>query len=170
MSRLESFIRRMQAQKACLDLACREIAERPGPVLEIGFGNGRTYDHLRQRCPGRAIYVFDRRISAHPDCVPSPELTRLGDFRRSLTDFATEGIAPAVLIHADIGTGDEAESQRLAAALAPILARLLGPSGLLAADQLMDAAGLEPLPLPEGVEPGRYCLYRRLDPSQLPLR
>ncbi|MGH6887075.1 MAG: class I SAM-dependent methyltransferase, partial [Geminicoccales bacterium] len=48
MSRLDSFIRRLEAQRACLDLAAARIADLPGPVLELGLGNGRTYDHLRE--------------------------------------------------------------------------------------------------------------------------
>ena len=70
MSRLDSYIRRMQAQKLCLDHAARLIGTRPGIILELGFGNGRTYDHLRELFPGRKVYVFDRQINPHPDSVP----------------------------------------------------------------------------------------------------
>ncbi|MFN7195418.1 MAG: class I SAM-dependent methyltransferase, partial [bacterium] len=35
MSRLESFIRRLEAQRLCLDWAARAIAARPGAVLEL---------------------------------------------------------------------------------------------------------------------------------------
>ncbi|HTY69417.1 MAG TPA: class I SAM-dependent methyltransferase, partial [Alphaproteobacteria bacterium] len=38
MSRLDSFIRRLQAQRACLDWAIQAIRSLPGPVLEIGLG------------------------------------------------------------------------------------------------------------------------------------
>ena len=34
-----------------------------GPVLELGLGNGRTFDHLRERLPGRRIVAFDRALS-----------------------------------------------------------------------------------------------------------
>ena len=60
MSRLDSFIRRLAAQRACLDRAAALIDEIDGPVLEFGLGNGRTFDHLRERLPGRAIFVFER--------------------------------------------------------------------------------------------------------------
>ncbi|MFN9941622.1 MAG: class I SAM-dependent methyltransferase, partial [bacterium] len=67
MSRLESFIRRLEAQRRCLDWAAQAIAGYPGAVLELGLGNGRTYDHLRDRLgPARAIYAFDRQLAAHP--------------------------------------------------------------------------------------------------------
>ncbi|MFZ5791361.1 MAG: class I SAM-dependent methyltransferase [Pseudomonadota bacterium] len=161
MSRLEAFIRRMQAQKGCLDHAAREVGRRPGPVLELGLGNGRTYDHLRFLFPARAIYVFDREIAAHPDCVPPEALTRLGDFRKTLPAFLAEGHEPAVLIHADIGSADRAASMRLAAELAPTLARLLTVGGFLAGDQPMAAPGLEALALPGGIEDSRYHFYRR---------
>ena len=47
MSRLDSFIARMQAQRDCLNYLKPVIAAVPGPILEVGLGNGRTYDHLR---------------------------------------------------------------------------------------------------------------------------
>ena len=65
MSRLDSVIRRLAAQRACLEAAARLIAELPGPVLEVGLGNGRTFDHLREILPGREIFALDRRIAAH---------------------------------------------------------------------------------------------------------
>ena len=60
MSRLDSFIRRLQAQRACLNEAVAQIRGVEGFVLELGLGNGRTFDHLREICPDREIYVFDR--------------------------------------------------------------------------------------------------------------
>ncbi len=55
----------MTAQRDCLALAARLVADVPGPVLELGLGNGRTYDHLREILPGREIFVFDRRVAAN---------------------------------------------------------------------------------------------------------
>ena len=80
MSRLDSVIRRLRAQRDCLDVSVRLVADVPGPVLEFGLGNGRTYDHLRTLFPDREIFVFDRRIAAHPDCVPDAAHMLLGDF------------------------------------------------------------------------------------------
>ena len=70
MSRLDSFIARMQAQRDCLNSLKPLIDALPGPILEVGLGNGRTYDHLRQLFPGRDIYVFERKVAAHPECIP----------------------------------------------------------------------------------------------------
>ena len=78
MSRLDSFIRRLEAQRDCLDLAALLVRELEGEVLELGLGNGRTYDHLRQLFPNRKIYVCERRVAAHPNCVPPAELDANG--------------------------------------------------------------------------------------------
>jgi hypothetical protein len=161
MSRLDSFIRRLEAQRACLDHAAALIADLPGPVLEVGLGNGRTFDHLRSLLPGRDIYVFDRQIAAHPDCVPPERFRLLGDFRETLPRAAAVVGRPAALIHADLGTGDEMASQALARDIAPLLSALLSAGGVLAGDQAMADQGLEALPLPAGVATGRYHLYRR---------
>ncbi len=72
MSRLDSFIRRLEAQRRCLEMGARHIAALPGPVLELGLGHGRTYDHLRQILPAREIYVFERALAAAPPApIPS---------------------------------------------------------------------------------------------------
>ena len=84
MSRLDSVIRRLQAQRSCIDHAIGLIAGRPGPVFEVGLGNGRTYDHLRARMPDRTIYAFDRQVAAHPNCIPPGDHLVLGDARRTL--------------------------------------------------------------------------------------
>ncbi len=52
-----------------------------GPILEVGLGNGRTYDHLRDLFPRRDIYVFERQVAAHPDCVPPDDRLFLGEAR-----------------------------------------------------------------------------------------
>ena len=70
MSRLESAIRRLQAQKISLDWSAKNIHKQGGVVLELGLGNGRTFDHIRKLLPERDIYVFEREIAAHPDCIP----------------------------------------------------------------------------------------------------
>ncbi len=161
MSRLDSFIRRLEAQRACLDHAARLIAELPGNVLEFGLGNGRTYDHLRDRLPGRDIYVFDRQVAAHPDCIPPAERLFLGDFRDTLPKAIRQLGAGTALANLDIGSGDEAASRALARAMAPSVLQLLRPGGILISDQPIEDAALEQLPLPGGIKPGRYFLQRR---------
>lgn len=163
MSRLESFIRRLQAQRACLDHAVDLIRDVPGPILELGLGNGRTYDHLREHLPEREIYVCERVVAAHPDCIPPPRFLILGDVRETLpTARARIGVAVA-LIHADLGSGDAAANRRQAAELAPLIAGLLQTGGIVVSDQALETPRLQPLDLPDGVKPGRYFLYRSLE-------
>lgn len=159
MSRLDSVIRRLMAQRACLNRAAELVAQVPGPALELGLGNGRTYDHMREIMPDREIFVFEREVAAHPDCVPDADHLFLGDVRETLPR-AAERLAPAALAHADIGTGDEALNRALADAIAPLLDRMMCQGGVVLCDQPMGSERWAPLPLPEGIEPGRYNLFR----------
>lgn len=160
MSRLDSAIRRLSAQRACLDHAAALIKDRSGIVLEFGLGNGRTYDHLRSRLPHRDIYVFERHVAAHPDCVPDAGHLFEGDFFDTLPDAIGRLGANVVLAHCDIGSGDKAESQARADALGPAIAPLLAPGAIVVSDQDMATAGWESLSLPNGVGAGRYFMYR----------
>jgi len=160
MSRLDSAIRRLEAQRACLDRAIALIEGQPGPVLELGLGNGRTYDHLATHLPGREIFVFDRQVAAHPDSMPDARHLILGDFRDTLPGSRTRIGAPARLVHADIGSGDREATAALAAWLGPALVPLLAVGAIIVADQALAGTGLEPLAPPEPVGPGRYFMYR----------
>ena len=122
MSRLDSFIRRLEAQRACLDNAAQLIAAVPGNVLEFGLGNGRTYDHLREQLRGRDIYVFERKVAAHPDCIPPADRLFLGDFLDSLPKAIAQLGQETALANLDIGSGDEAASKQLARAMLPFVA------------------------------------------------
>jgi hypothetical protein len=153
-------IRRLTTQRASLDWAVGEIAAHPGPVLEFGLGNGRSYDHLREHLPGRDIFVFDRHVAAHPDCIPPEDRMILGDFRDTAPAAARRFAGQAALVHADVGSGDLAASRALAAGLLPHWLAMLADGGLLIADQPIDSPALTPLPLPEGL-PGRYFIARR---------
>ncbi len=162
MSRLDSFIRRLEAQRACLDRAAELIRDIDGYVLELGLGNGRTYDHLRSLFPERQIYVCERRVAAHPDCLPPSEMLILGDMRESLVAARARLGGRVACAHFDVGTGDAAGNLALAAELAPKIVPLLCKGAVLASDPVLDCAELTALPLPEGVAPDRYHLYRRL--------
>ena len=161
MSRLDSFIRRLEAQRACLDNAAQLIGALPGNVLEFGLGNGRTYDHLRETLPGRDIYVFERKVAAHPDCIPPDDRLFLGDFLDSLPAAIRQLGWNTALANLDIGSGDEAASQQLARTMTPLVLQLLKPGGVLISDQPVTDPALEALPLPTGIKPGRYFLHRR---------
>src|SRR5215475_15528564 len=106
MSRLDSFIARMQAQRDCLNYLKPVVDALPGLIFEVGLGNGRTYDHLRDLFPGRDIWVFERKVAAHPDCIPPADRLFLGEARESIQLAAQKLGATAALIHTDLGTGD----------------------------------------------------------------
>jgi hypothetical protein len=160
MSRLDSFIRRLEAQRACLNTAVALVADLSGPILELGLGNGRTFDHLREICPDREIFVFERQVAAHPDCVPDSEHLILGDIHQTLPVAVARFRRSIALIHADIGTGDAAHNARVAGFVASHLPNLLISRGIAVSDQDMRFAGGEALPLPAGIKPGRYFVCR----------
>ena len=160
MSRLDSVIRRLTAQRACLGLAASLIEGLDGHVLELGLGNGRTFDHLSEILPGREIFCFDRQVAAHPDCIPDPDHLFLGELEATLPQAVARLGARAALVHVDIGSGDEAASRRLGAWLAGRLPSLLAPGAVLISDQPLPQPDWRTLELPEGVRQGRYFLYR----------
>ena len=159
MSRLDSFIRRLEAQRACLGLAAGQIRHVPGPVLELGLGNGRTYDHLRALLPEREIFVFEREVNAHPDCIPDAAHLILGDVRETLPQARRRLPGPAALVHSDIGTGDATQNAALAAWLAGALPALLAAGAWVVSDQALRAAALIPQAAPAEMDPERYFLY-----------
>jgi hypothetical protein len=159
MSRLDSFIRRLEAQRACLEYAVRQIQGLPGPVLELGLGNGRTYDHLRELLPEREIFVFERAVNAHPDCIPDPAHLILGEVHATLPRARPRLPGPAALAHLDIGTGDAARNAELAAWLSDALPPLLAPGAWVVSDQTLRAPALIAHPPPAGIAPERYFLY-----------
>jgi S-adenosyl-L-methionine methyltransferase len=164
VSRLDSFIRRLKAQRACLDQAAVLIRDVEGPVLEFGLGNGRTYDHLREIMPDRAIYAFDRRIAAHPACIPDKEHMILGDLHDTVPGALQRIGRQAALMHFDVGSGDEAANAKLARWLVTATADLLAPGGIAVGDQPMVGTSWTPIALPDGVPVGRYFMYRRDKP------
>ena len=161
MSRLDSFILRLEAQRACLNAARSIIAALPGPVFELGLGNGRTYDHLRSLFQDREIFVFERQPAPHPACMPDARHLIVGDLRDTLPGALAITGSPAALVHSDLGTADAEQNALLARWLAGTLPPLVQPEGLIASDQKLENEALLPLPLPVGLPAGRYFLYRR---------
>jgi len=160
-SRLDSAIRRLETLRSCLDWAAIETEQHSGPIMEFGLGNGRSYDHLRKRLPGRDIHVFDRHVAAHPDCIPPAHLLWLGDFRTTAPAAVARFAGQVALIHGDVGSGDDAASQALSAELAPYWAELLKDDGILVSDQPVGDPNFTLLALPPAGEAGRYFLARR---------
>ena len=168
MSRLDSFIRRLEAQRACLEAAADLIAGLDGHVLELGLGNGRTYDHLRNLFPHRNIYVCERTVAAHPDCVPPSQLLLLGDMRETLSAVRARLAGRVVLAHLDPGNGEIAVSKALADEITPMIVPLLQLNGVLVSEPAITDEQLSAVPLPCGIESGRYNLYRRISRQSPP--
>jgi hypothetical protein len=168
MSRLDSFIRRLEAQRACIDHVASRLGDLPGPVLELGLGNGRTFDHLRERLPEREIFVFEREIRAHPSCIPDADHLFLGDIGTTLPQAAGRLPAPAAFAHTDMGTGDATGNAKLALWLARHLPPLLATGAFVAADQPLFDPRLAWEPPPSGIAPERYFLYRRVAEESRP--
>lgn len=157
MSRLESMRRRLSAQIDGLNWAAKQIQTIPGDVLELGLGNGRTYDHLRENLPDRRIWVIDRVLQPHPSCVPPAECFLQGEAEDKLQELAKRnpGIA---LAHYDFGYGvkdkDVAEGKKLS----PLIKMVMRPNGLVISQQPL--VGFQQVQGPDTIDPERYLFYR----------
>ncbi|WP_299675867.1 class I SAM-dependent methyltransferase [uncultured Roseobacter sp.] len=161
MSRLDLFIDRMVSQRACLEYAAREVGDMPGPVFELGLGNGRTYHHLCSLLPPRDIYVFERAVASHPDSTPPKDRVILGDVFETLPQ-ALERFGPtARLVHADLGGHNAAKNDIFARRISPVIAPFLAPGGVMVSSDRMYFDDFEELPLPDSAVPGRCFVYRR---------
>lgn len=160
MSRLDSFIRRMSAQRDCINYVSPFVRDMQGPIFELGLGNGRTYDHLREQFPGRDIYVFERQVSAHSDCIPPNDKLFLGDIYETFPVALKKFSKSAPLVHTDLGTGDREELLKLGNFLGPSIEALVKSGGYVIANIDLQVPGLERLPEPPGVPKDRYYLYR----------
>ncbi|MFS8046172.1 class I SAM-dependent methyltransferase [Rhizobium sp. BR 314] len=158
MSRLDSFIRRLSAQRDILNTVANDVRMIEGPVLELGLGNGRTFDHLRELFPDRRIIAFDRAANAYGPSMPSADNLILGEIKDTARNFIG---AEASLVHADIGTGYEDKDAVTLTWLPQIMAGTLRAGGLAICGLPLDHADLQLLPLPDSVKEGRYFIYRR---------
>ncbi|MDK3074779.1 class I SAM-dependent methyltransferase [Sedimentitalea sp. JM2-8] len=157
MSRLDSMLRRLAAQRDGLNWAARDISDLPGEVLDLGLGNGRTYDHLREILPDRRIRVIDRILQCHPSCTPPAEDFLQGEAEPMLNLLLEEGVRFA-LAHYDFGSGIKEQDVAEAARLSPLIARLMVPGGLIVSGQPL--VGLPRIAGPDTIAPDRYLFYR----------
>ena len=160
MSKLESFIRRMLAQRDGLNFAAREIKEIPGSVLELGLGNGRTYDHLRQLMPDRDIYVFERDVKSFSSCTPPKKRLFVGEVTETLFQAAEILGKTAALAHYDIATTSSESNRKLADRVGPLLNELMLPGSLVVSSVAMTVRQWSIVPKPVDIKPGRYFIYR----------
>ena len=168
MSRLDSVIRRLTAQRECINYAANLIHDIPGPVLEIGLGNGRTFDHLRECLPDREIFAFDRAIGAHPTCIPDAHNMIVGEIRETLPFCGPRIGEKAALAHVDLGQGDPTMTLSIDAWLSPMIVKLMTHNGIILSNQALTLEGYKELPVPEGTPAGRYWLYQNVPARRKP--
>ena len=159
MSRLDSFIRRISAQRDILNDLSNRLDPVPGPIYEFGLGNGRTFDHLRELFPGRRIVVFERVVGEHSQSRPSQADLVIGDLRETAMTFPEGG---AALIHSDIETGSPESDLEVTKWLPGLVAHLLAPGGFAASGGPLPDPRLISFPLPSGIAEGRYHVVRRI--------
>ncbi|SOC35568.1 S-adenosylmethionine-dependent methyltransferase [Rhizobium subbaraonis] len=159
MSRLDSFIRRLTAQRDILNYVSEHLAlPDDGVVMEIGLGNGRTFSHLRELFPDRRILAFDRACGAHASSVPEPGCLMLGEICDTGKQFET---GEAALVHADIGTGYPEKDAVTLTWLPQMVVGMLAPGGIAVSGLPLDEPSLQRLEVPESVPQDRYFLYRK---------
>jgi hypothetical protein len=155
----------MQAQRVLLNMAAAALNAAgdalPGHVIEFGLGNGRTYDHLRERLPDRRIVVFDRLVRANERSMPPPEDLVVGEIAEAAPEFARRFGATSALLHADLGNGVAAADLQLRRWLPETAYALVRNGGLVISSTPLDHPALVPEPLPSQVPTGRYFVYRR---------
>jgi hypothetical protein len=149
--------RRLTAQIDGINWAAEQIGGIDGDVLEMGLGNGRSYDHLRQQIKDRRIWVVDRVLKCHPSCVPPPADFLQGEAEDMLQRLADQGVRIA-LAHYDFGFGVKERDVEEGARLSPLIAAVMVPGGLVLSQQPM--VGFEQISGPDTIDPERYLFYR----------
>ncbi len=162
---LERTLMRIDTQIRLIDWAAGRLAEGAayvdGHVVELGLGNGRTYDHLRARLGDRRIIVLDREMKANPDRRPPDGDFIKGEIAATWRTLAASHPNAAALIHADLGDGTDRYDAVLEAWLGEACAALGAPGALiLSSTRIMhpDIAPIEPPFTPLG---GHYLVYQR---------
>jgi len=157
MSRLDSMLRRLAAQRDGLNWAVEQTADLQGDALDLGLGNGRTYDHLREILPNRRIWVIDRVLQCHPSCTPPDADFLQGEAEPMLQKLVDMG-AKIVRAHYDFGFGIKEKDVAEAARLSPLIAKVMQPGGMIVSGQPL--VGFEQIAGPDSIAPDRYLFYR----------
>jgi len=160
MSRLDSFLRRMTAQRILLDEAARLVRDLDGPIVDLGIGNGRTLDHLGALFPDRRIFAFDKYLHSAIGVLPPSEQLVMGNIRETLPFALPRLGARAALIHNDLGSADAVGNAATAAWLAPAIEAVARPDAIVVTSFLIPFRNYVALPLPPSVRPGRYHILQ----------
>lgn len=156
MSRLDSIMRRLGAQRDGLEWARDLIRGRAGDALDMGLGNGRTYDHMREILPDRRIWVIDRVLQCHLSCVPPKADFLQGEAEEMLIQLAAKP-SKIILAHYDFGFGVEEKDIAEAARLSPAIAAVMASDGVIVSGQPL--VGFKRLDGPSTVARDRYFFY-----------
>lgn len=143
------------SQRASLERGTSLVNQLPGPALQIGWGDGAAYDHLREILRRRDLFVFDRVIPVPLDTPPAAEHRILGDPAETLPQSWERWRREAAFAYLNFPA-----PARAAAELAPLLAPLLRPGAVVIAETALELPGWESIPAPEGTRDAREHLYR----------
>ena len=143
------------SQRASLERGTALINQLPGPALQIGWGDGVAYDHLREILRRRDLFVFDRAIGTPLDAPPAAEYRVLGDPSETLPQSWERWRREAAFAYLNFSA-----PARVAAGLAPLVAPLLRPGAIVIAETTLELPGWESIPAPEGARDAREHLYR----------
>lgn len=157
MSRLESFIRRMIAQRDALNQVHREVLRMSGPVVEMGLGGGRTYDHMAKQYGAKRIVVFDRDPWPNEMEAASPKHFIQGEIKTTHKAFADLN---AALVHIDIGSRSKLTDIETLEWLASAATTVSASNGFILSGLPLEHSQLVEQPLKD-VPAGRYFLYRK---------
>ena len=156
MSRLESFRRRLTAQIDGINWAIEQTKDTKGDILEMGLGNGRTYDHLREYAD-RRIWVIDRILQCHPSCVP-PEADFLKGEADAMLEHLAKNTAQIAFAHYDFGFGVKEKDVEEGGRLSPLIKAVMVPGGMVVSQQPL--VGFTQIWGPESIDRDRYLFYR----------
>lgn len=143
------------SQRASLERASVLVTQLPGPALQIGWGDGIAYDHLREVLRRRELFVFDQAIGAADDAPPDGEHRILGDPAETLPQSWERWRREAALAYLSFPAPARAASE-----LAPLVAPLLRPGAVVIAETTLELPGWDAIAAPEGARDAREHLYR----------
>ena len=115
---------------------------------------------LRTLLAHREIYAFDHLVHCPDDVRPPDDNLMLGDVRDTLAAAAKRFGRTAALVHVDIGTTSYDEDGVDATVIAPLLAPLVVPGGLVLSDRELSHRQWGTIPLPASTNGYPYFIYR----------
>lgn len=154
----------MQAQRACIELAASLVSELDGPVLELGLGQGRTFDHLQETFPNRKVYLIDDMMKPADGIRLDPSLAIKGDVLDLLAHFARDHGPAFTVVHSDLGGSrwdDLTPDIPVIKCLSKWLPQITLPGAAIISNLPIESNLLIENDLPIGIRKGKIFFYRR---------